>query len=490
MPPFDDIHPQPSVGTGVGPRVPRRLTAALVERARNGTLAPGRYRDRDGLILIVRNARAASWLLRVQARGRRHDVGLGSVRFVSLSQARDLARGRLAAIKVGGAAPVGAPAAGAPTLAEAALAYIASHQGAWRDRKLAGQWRRSLELHVFPTLGRRGVDTLVTADIVGVLKPLWVGKVQTGRKVQSRLERILAAAKVQGHVKGENVAAWRHHLDQLLPSPGKVRRTVHHPALAVENAPAVYLALARSRSLAAKAVRWTMLTVSRPTRAQLAAWDEIDERAGTWTVPGSRMKSGRLHITPLSRPARDILADVRGLDAEVLFPRVSRDAMRAALDKAGGKGATLHGCRAVFVSWAHRQRVPPLHIKLSLSHAAGNAVEQAYMRDALVAERLPTMAAWAAYLTGDIAKFGNKLKHWGVLSSVKAQRDFDKEYQASVAAEAGCAQDDIETCFFYLARTRDQQRYFLSRPGKLGQKGRPAGEKGRKQHSKGDHPKE
>lgn len=38
---------------------------------------PGRYQDGDGLILVVRQSVASSWLLRVQVGGRRGDFGLG-----------------------------------------------------------------------------------------------------------------------------------------------------------------------------------------------------------------------------------------------------------------------------------------------------------------------------------------------------------------------------------------------------------------------------
>jgi TPR repeat protein len=49
---------------------------------------PGRYGDGGGLLLNVKPTGAKSWLLRLQANGRRRDYGLGSVAKVSLAQAR------------------------------------------------------------------------------------------------------------------------------------------------------------------------------------------------------------------------------------------------------------------------------------------------------------------------------------------------------------------------------------------------------------------
>lgn len=53
---------------------------------------PGRYTDGAGLILNVSRTGSKSWILRVQAQGRRRDFGLGSARDVTLAEARDEAR--------------------------------------------------------------------------------------------------------------------------------------------------------------------------------------------------------------------------------------------------------------------------------------------------------------------------------------------------------------------------------------------------------------
>jgi len=67
------------------------LTAIQVRNAK-----PGRHADERGLHLLVKPSGAKSWVLRVQADGRRRDLGLGPVDLVPLARARELAReGRL-----------------------------------------------------------------------------------------------------------------------------------------------------------------------------------------------------------------------------------------------------------------------------------------------------------------------------------------------------------------------------------------------------------
>ena len=60
------------------------LTALKVK-----SVGPGRHADAHGLYLLVKDSGSRSWVLRMQAEGRRRDFGLGSVRDVSLAEARD-----------------------------------------------------------------------------------------------------------------------------------------------------------------------------------------------------------------------------------------------------------------------------------------------------------------------------------------------------------------------------------------------------------------
>ena len=52
----------------------------------------GRYNDGDGLILNVAPGGSKSWILRVQSEGKRRDIGLGSTKVLTLTEARTKAR--------------------------------------------------------------------------------------------------------------------------------------------------------------------------------------------------------------------------------------------------------------------------------------------------------------------------------------------------------------------------------------------------------------
>ena len=62
------------------------LTAKFVATAK-----PGKFHDRDGLMLHVRASGSRSWVWRGTLNGRRVDRGIGNTRVVTLREARDIA---------------------------------------------------------------------------------------------------------------------------------------------------------------------------------------------------------------------------------------------------------------------------------------------------------------------------------------------------------------------------------------------------------------
>ena len=74
-------------GNGLKPRGRHphlRLTAVRVK----AVMDAGRYADGNGLYLVVDPSGAKRWLLRTIVRGKRRDIGLGSLQLVPLVDAR------------------------------------------------------------------------------------------------------------------------------------------------------------------------------------------------------------------------------------------------------------------------------------------------------------------------------------------------------------------------------------------------------------------
>ena len=391
------------------------LSARAVERADKA----GYKHDGGGLYLQITATGAKSWVYRFALAGRRRDMGLGAYPAVSLTTARNLAAGARA-LAAAGSDPIAArdaerarqrvKAARGVTWDRAAAQFIEAHRPTWRNAKHAQQWANTLETYAGPVMKGLAMAEIDTGHVTRILDPIWHEKPETASRVRGRVERVLDWCKVRGYRAGENPARWRGHLDQVYPAKGKVRRVKHHAAVPIDSLPAVYARLKASTGIAAKAVRYCILTAARPSEAAQARWPEIDRQDALWTVPAARMKANKDHRAPLSPEAAEILAELVELrtrrDGYVFQGHkggrpVSLTAMSKALHTAGGGKATVHGtARSTFKDWASERTSFPNEVsEMALAHAIDSKVEAAYRRGELMQKRTALMAAWANYLT-------------------------------------------------------------------------------------------
>lgn len=160
-------------------------------------------------------------------------------------------------------APEPAPPPAIPTFTQAAARFIRQHRHAWINRKHTHQWIATLKTYARPVIGQLPVDQITTAHLLAILTPIWQTRTETAKRVQGRIERILDAARAQGHRSGDNPARWRGHLQSILPSPRKVTKVRHQPALPWESVPSFILELRTHQGLSSKALEWLIRTATR-----------------------------------------------------------------------------------------------------------------------------------------------------------------------------------------------------------------------------------
>ena len=385
-----------------------KLTAMKVKN-----LPPGCHSDGGGLYLAVSPAGARSWVFRYRDNGRLREMGLGSARDVPLADARQKAAD-LRRLRADGIDPLAAKRASedkrrtetakAITFRTCAEAYIATHKAGWRNEKHAAQWTATLATYAYPVFGDRSVGAIDTGMVMQALGPIWAVKTETATRVRGRIESVLDWATTSGHRQGENPARWKGHLANLLPKRSKVRKVEHHAALPFKDVPAFLGMVAGQPGIAAKLLTFTILTAARTGEALGARWSEFDLQAGTWTVPGERMKAGVEHRVPLSAPALALLAEMQGLDVTFAFPGVRRNkplsnmAMLVLLRRMKRADLTVHGFRSSFRDWASETtHFPNEVVEMALAHTIESKVEAAYRRGDLFAKRRELMDAWAQF---------------------------------------------------------------------------------------------
>lgn len=389
-----------------------RLNALQVTRLKE----PGYYADGGNLYLQVAPGGSKSWIFRFTLDGKTREMGLGGVSTFSLAEARERAaeqRKLLAdgknplAVKKERELARRLAEANIITFDQAAEKYIEAHEPSWKNAKHVAQWRTTLKVYASPVVGELPVSQIDTALVLRILKPIWNEKTETATRLRGRIEHILDWAKVQGYRSGENPAAWRGHLDKLLPAPRRVAKSGHHAALPWKDIGSFMGELRKSPGLAALLVELIILTATRTSEAVFAKWSEFDLKEKLWTIPKERMKSGREHTVPLSDAA---LAVLKRIEAETLtrggdhlFPGskgkpLSNMAGLALLRRMERSDITVHGFRSTFRDWCAEATDYPNHVaEMALAHVIDDKTEAAYRRGELLEKRRALMNDWATH---------------------------------------------------------------------------------------------
>lgn len=142
--------------------------------------------------------------------------------------------------------------------------FLDSHEGAWKNKKHRQQWRNTLDAYAKTVLSAVPISSVGTSEITKILDPIWTLKPETASRVRGRIERVLDWARVRGYRDGENPARWRGHLDKIYPARTKVRKVKHHAAVPIDELPELYGRLVEAKGVAAKALRFVILTAARP----------------------------------------------------------------------------------------------------------------------------------------------------------------------------------------------------------------------------------
>ncbi|WP_144965464.1 integrase arm-type DNA-binding domain-containing protein [Pseudomonas sp. DE0010] len=381
---------------------------------------PGTYEDGDGLRLVVKPTGRKSWLFRFQLAGRRREMGLGSFPEVSLKKARQDASAKrtqlsdgidpLAARDIARAAQREAQRASeAKQLRFETLAteYRDAHGAAWSEKWRKG-WMRKLELYAFDHIGKLSAADIGTPEVLKVLQPIWATKTRTADELRGQIEQVLDAAKARNLRQGENPARWRGHLDNLLSraEKKKARKREHFKALRWQDVPDLMIKLRANSTPPSWAAQLLIMTSARAHMVRFARWDEFDLEAGTWSLPGERMKMRVAFIIPLADEVVKLLKSIpRNGESAFLFPGQGKtgvmhaNAIRTLLHSMEYEHVTRHGFRSSFRDWASECTHYPREVcEMALAHDERDQTEGAYSRSDFLDKRRLLMRDWATFL--------------------------------------------------------------------------------------------
>ncbi len=389
-----------------GPHPINKLSAVFVKSCTK----PGRYADGHGLYLQVGPGAAKRWLLRIVVQGLRKDIALGSARLISLKDARASALTLRATARAGKPLPdkktSTASTPNIPTFQHAAIQVHEDRVETYKNKKHAAQWIQSLKTYTFPYFGNTPVNQIQTTHVIKALRPIWISKPETARRVKQRIQFIFDWAKAHGHYQGDNPAS---NVTSILPRQQK--NTKHFEAMPYDQVPAFIQSLSKAdvSEQSRLGIILIILTALRTNEVRLGSWFEVNWQHKVWTIPETRQLKKvqpTPHTVPLTPQCIHILKCLKALNpkASLIFPGtapqkpISDMTFLMALRRLNVP-YTIHGFRSSFRDWAseetnHRDVV----VEKSLAHEISNKVEAAYRRGDLLKKRRILMTDWAEHV--------------------------------------------------------------------------------------------
>lgn len=174
------------------------------------------------------------------------------------------------------------------------------------------------------------------------------------------------------------------------------------------------------------ALKLILLTGVRKGEFIDAVWSEVDFDAERWTIPASRMKTGKAHVAPLSDQALDILTAFRSCfgASRYLHPGrydsdipISNATLNRVIDAAVERiqkddpefqSFGVHDLRRTFSTGLNRAKFDERWIEMSLAHAPRNRIAAVYNVNRYLAERKIMLQCWAdmidAWMRGESAR--------------------------------------------------------------------------------------
>lgn len=406
-----------------------KLTLAKIKAAKPNPNQAGKhprsakYGDGRGLWLIVGPNGRKTWAFVYTLNKKFRHMGLGSIDYMSLDEARDKAVELRRKVKSGidpqallederKANLTATPSADTsiPTFKALAERYMDAKAVTWNDRTETN-WRGTMRDYVFPAIGSTLVDRVTLEDVLTILRPIWYEKKEVASRVRGRIGVILSFAASKGFRPDDNITRARGPIDFELPahSKGDVQ---NHDSMAYGDLPAFMTELrANKKGFAPRALEFLILTAARTGEALGATWGEVDLPNKVWNIPAARMKMKRDHLVPLSDAA---VALIQGLQREIgnpyLFPSPhkqnepqSNAAMVSVLKRMNRKdGNTVHGFRSTFRTWAAEKNldIPREIAEAALAHSV-QGVEGVYQRGTYLDTRRELMERWAQYTASE-----------------------------------------------------------------------------------------
>ena len=262
---------------------------------------------------------------------------------------------------------------------------------------------RSLEIHIFPRLGKLPIHLITAPKVIATLRPLEAkGSLETVKRQCQRINEIMWYAVNNGLLETNLLVG----IKEAFMAPTKN----NFPTIEPHQLPQLMRDLnkANIKRVTRCLIEWQLQTMVRPGEAAGTRWDEIDITEEVWHIPAKRMKKKRDHKVPLSPQMLKLLEIMYPITGhrEHLFcgdrnPRASINKQTANMVlKRMGYGGKLvaHGMRSVASTILNEHQFPSDIIEVALAHVDKNENRDDYNKAKYLELRRKMMCWWSDYV--------------------------------------------------------------------------------------------
>ena len=244
----------------------------------------------------------------------------------------------------------------------------------------------SLELHIFPYIGNKSIFKLKAKDFIQAMTPLRAnGKLETIKRLCQRVNEIMFYAVNIGLIDANPAAKIKDAFES--PTKGQM------PTIKAQELPEFMqaLSIARVELQTRCVIEWQLLTMTRPSEAVSAKWQEIDFNNCLWVIPAEKMKMRREHTITLNKQAMALLSIMKPISGhrEHIFPSLkppystpmNSQTANMAIKRMGYKDKLVpHGLRSIASTAMNEAEFNLDVVEAALAHNDKNEVRSDYNR--------------------------------------------------------------------------------------------------------------
>ena len=263
--------------------------------------------------------------------------------------------------------------------------------------------KRSLEIHIFPRLGKVPIHLITAPKVIHTLRPVEAkGSLETVKRQCQRINEVMWFAVNSGLIDHNPLVS----IKKTFMAPIKNNM----PTIKPDQLPQLMCDLnkANIKLVTRCLIEWQLQTMVRPGEAAGSRWGEINRETEVWHIPAERMKKKRAHKVPLSPQMIRLLDTIHPITGhrEHIFcgdrnPRapINKQTANMALKRMGYGGKLVaHGMRSLASTILNEHQFPSDIVEFALAHVDKNKTRDDYNKAEYLELRRKMMCWWSDYV--------------------------------------------------------------------------------------------